>query len=62
MTTFADIMAGSWNGSVLEPGDAENSYLVEQIVTGEMPKKEPRLLPGEIRIISAWIDAGAPDN
>jgi hypothetical protein len=62
MTSYADIMAGSWNGFVLEPGSAEDSYLVEQIVSGEMPKKEPRLLPGEVRLISAWIDAGAPDN
>ncbi|MDH3674091.1 MAG: hypothetical protein OES12_01240, partial [Anaerolineae bacterium] len=62
MTSYADILAGSWNGSVIEPGSAEDSYLVEQIVTGEMPKKEPRLLPGEVRLIRAWIDAGAPDN
>jgi hypothetical protein len=62
LTTYADVMAGSWNGPVVEPGSAEGSYLVEQIITGEMPKKEPRLLPSEVRIISAWVDAGAPDN
>jgi hypothetical protein len=44
MTSYDDILAGSWNGSVIEPGSAEDSYLVEQIVTGEMPKKEPRLI------------------
>jgi hypothetical protein len=62
MTSYDDIMAGSWNGPILEPGNAEESFMVEQLVKGEMPKKEPRLLPGEIRIISAWIDAGAPNN
>ena len=62
LTTYADVMTGSWNGPVVEPGNAESSYLVEQIITGEMPKKEPRLLPSEVRIISAWVDAGAPDN
>lgn len=62
MRTYAGLLAGSWNGPVIEPGDAERSYLVEQIVEGKMPKKEPRLLPGEIRAIRAWIDAGAPDN
>ena len=62
MTSHADIIAGSWNGSVVEPGNVDDSYLIEQIVSGEMPKKEPRLLPAEIRIITAWVEAGAPDN
>ncbi len=55
-------MAGSMNGPVIEPGNVENSYLIEQIVTGKMPKKEPRLLPAEIRLITAWVEAGAPNN
>lgn len=62
LTGHAEIMAGSWNGSVVEPGNVEDSYLVEQIVSGEMPKKEPRLLPSEIRAITEWVAAGAPDN
>jgi hypothetical protein len=62
MTSYEDILAGSWNGSVVEPEDVEGSFLVEQIETGEMPKKEPDLLPAEIRVIKAWIEAGAPDN
>ncbi len=62
MTSHADLLAGSWNGPVVEPGSAAESYLVELIVKGEMPKRDPRLLPGEIRAISAWIDAGALDN
>jgi hypothetical protein len=55
-------MAGSWNGPVIEPGSAADSYLVEQIVSGEMPKRQPDLLPSEIRIISNWVDSGALDN
>jgi outer membrane biosynthesis protein TonB len=62
LTSHADILAGSFNGPVIEPGNAENSYLIEQIVEGEMPKKEPRLLPKEIQIITEWVKAGAPDN
>ena len=62
MLTYEDLLAGSWNGPVIEPGDVENSYLIEQISTGEMPKKEPDLLPNEIRIIRAWVEAGAPNN
>ncbi|MCB0191572.1 MAG: hypothetical protein KDJ65_06465 [Anaerolineae bacterium] len=62
MTSHAEIMQGSWNGSILEPGNADNSFMVEQIISGEMPKNEPRLLPREIRIITEWINVGAPDN
>jgi hypothetical protein len=60
--TYEALMAGSWNGSVVEPGNAEASYLVELIVSGDMPKRAPRLLPGEIEAITGWINAGAPDN
>lgn len=62
LKTYEDIMAGSWNGSVIEPGDVEDSYLIEQIVTGRMPKEGERLSPAEIEIITAWVEAGAPDN
>ena len=62
LTSHAEVMAGSMNGSVVEPGDVENSYLIEQIVTGRMPKKRPKLTPTEIEIITAWVEAGAPDN
>ena len=44
------------------PGDAANSYLVELIVSGEMPRRGPTLLPAEIEAIREWIDAGALDN
>ncbi len=62
LLSYEDVLAGSYNGPVIEPGDVENSFLIEQIVKGEMPKKEPRLLPAEIRLITAWVEAGAPDN
>jgi hypothetical protein len=62
MTSYEDLINGSWNGPVIEPGDSENSYLIEQITTGEMPKNEPSLLPTEIRTIAAWVDDGAEDN
>jgi hypothetical protein len=62
LTTYADLMAGSWNGPVIVPGSADDSYLVQQIVDGDMPKRGPRLLPAEIRLISEWVNFGAPDN
>jgi mono/diheme cytochrome c family protein len=62
LTSYQETMAGSWNGPVIEPGNVAESYLVDQIESGDMPKNEPRLLPAEIRIIRAWVEAGAPDN
>jgi hypothetical protein len=62
LTSQAEVMAGSWNGSVVEPGDVENSYLIEQVVTGRMPKRGPKLTAEEIEIITAWVEQGAPDN
>jgi hypothetical protein len=62
LLTYDDLMAGSWNGSVIEPGDIDNSYLIEQIVTGRMPKREDPLTEMEIEIITAWVEAGALDN
>jgi mono/diheme cytochrome c family protein len=62
LLTYEDIMAGSWNGSVIEPGDVAGSYLIEQIATGRMPKDGERLSEAEVEIISAWVAAGAPNN
>jgi mono/diheme cytochrome c family protein len=62
LESYDDILAGSWNGPVIEPEDVENSYLIEQVVTGRMPKEGPRLTPAEIDILTAWVEAGAPNN
>jgi mono/diheme cytochrome c family protein len=62
LKTYESILAGSWNGPVIEPGNVPDSYLIEQIATGRMPKDEPRLSPAEIEIITAWVEAGAPNN
>jgi mono/diheme cytochrome c family protein len=62
LKSHADVLTGSWNGPVVEPGSADDSYLVEMISSGDMPKNGPRLLPSQVEIITAWIEAGAPDN
>ncbi len=62
LKTYADLLAGSFNGPVIEPGSAADSLLVELISSGKMPKRNPRLLPSEVELISAWINAGALDN
>jgi mono/diheme cytochrome c family protein len=62
LKSYADVMAGSDNGPVIEPGDAANSFLIQQVINGKMPKKGPRLLPAQIRTLSDWVAAGAPNN
>ncbi|MFN8445115.1 MAG: c-type cytochrome domain-containing protein [Caldilineaceae bacterium] len=62
LTSRKKILAGSLNGSVVKPGDPENSYLVDMITSNKMPKKGPPLSQNEKDIIIAWIKAGAPDS
>jgi mono/diheme cytochrome c family protein len=62
LTTYKTALAGSIYGAVIKPGDPDNSYLVEMVTTGQMPKKGPDLTPAEIETIVAWIKAGAPEQ
>ncbi|MDA0814497.1 MAG: PSD1 and planctomycete cytochrome C domain-containing protein, partial [Verrucomicrobia bacterium] len=48
------------NGRVLVPGSPEQSHMLTLVRSGDMPKGEKKLKPGEIDIIEAWIAAGAP--
>ncbi len=53
---------------LVEPGDAENSYLIHKlegrvgIVGGPMPLSGDPLTAEEIAVIRDWIDAGAPNE
>ena len=62
LTTYAALMAGSENGLILTPGDADNSLLAEQVITQEMPKRGPKLTPPQVQLIVDWINQGALDN
>jgi len=62
LTSYDDVLAGSNNGPVVEPGNADNSYLVDLIVSGQMPLGAAKLPDSEIQTIVDWINAGAPDN
>lgn len=62
LTRYRTTINGSMHGPVIQLGDPDNSYLVEQIVSGQMPKRGEPLSSAEIEIISAWIAAGAPEN
>jgi hypothetical protein len=62
MKTYDSLLAGSDNGPVLTPGNADNSNLIQLVVKGKMPKRGPKLTPDQIELLKAWINAGAPNN
>jgi mono/diheme cytochrome c family protein len=62
LRSYAELMAGSNNGPVLIPGDAENSLLVKLVVNQKMPKRGPKLTPPQIQLIVDWVNQGALDN
>ncbi len=59
---YERVMIGSEFGSVVEAGSAENSFLLEMIVEGDMPEEGDPVPENEIAVVRAWIEAGAPNN
>lgn len=68
MTEFSSLLRGGESGEpAVVPGDAEASYLVQQITPtdgfAEMPKAPAKpLRPEEVSLISRWITEGAVDD
>lgn len=62
LRTYNDLMAGSRNGPVLTPGDADNSLLVQLIQRGKMPNRGPKVTPEELQLIMDWVNQGALNN
>lgn len=57
------LLAGSENGSVIEPGNPEDSPLIWAIrhEDTEMPSEGPKLSDSVIEDFEAWVAMGAPD-
>ncbi len=62
MSSYMGLMAGSVNGSVVIPGDPENSLFIELVATQKMPKRGAKLTPALVQIFSEWVAQGALDN
>jgi hypothetical protein len=62
LRTYEGVIAGSFNGPVINPGNANDSYLVQQLIDGEMPKRGPKLTSQQIQTIIDWINTGALNN
>ena len=62
MNTREDILAGSENDTVLDPGHGAESYFIEVLRTEDselqMPPKGDRVPPEKIKILQQWIDEG----
>ncbi|MFO7586014.1 MAG: c-type cytochrome domain-containing protein [Anaerolineales bacterium] len=62
LSTYDALMRGSRNGAMLIPGDADSSELAIQVVSGEMPRRAPKLPEEHIQLIIEWVNQGALDN
>lgn len=62
LSTFQSAMAGSSDGPVINPGDADGSLLYRVITHADeptMPPKRDKLPDSELNVIKQWILAGA---
>ncbi len=64
VTSFTTLMMGGSSGTVIEPGDADGSYLYSLVTHEDEPVMPPegKLSDAELAIIKKWIDDGAPEN
>lgn len=62
LRSYDTLMAGSFNGTVVIAGNASDSFLVQQLIEGEMPKRGPKLTAEQVQIITNWINEGALNN
>ena len=67
MTDFASLLKGGESGdAAIQPGDPDNSYLIELITPvdgeSEMPPGDDSLSADEIELIRKWIQQGAKND
>jgi mono/diheme cytochrome c family protein len=62
MTSYDALMAGSFNGAVIIPGNANESITVQLIAASEMPERGPAVSNVELQLIIDWINQGAQNN
>ena len=63
MTTRAAMLKGGISGPAIAPGSPDKSLIVELIHFNEMPPKNVkiRVTKDELKLLKAWIEAGAPE-
>jgi mono/diheme cytochrome c family protein len=62
VTDFGTLMQGGSSGTVIEPGDADSSYLIGLIKHDDEPVMPPggKIPDEEINLIVKWVNEGAP--
>ncbi|WP_337175978.1 PSD1 and planctomycete cytochrome C domain-containing protein [Paludisphaera sp.] len=58
LSTRATALEGGDSGEAFDPGNPDESLIIEKVIAGEMPPKTP-LKPEEIEALRAWVEAGA---
>lgn len=63
LRTRAAMLKGGNTGAAIEPGKPDKSLLIELIHFNEMPpkKSKSRVTAAELKLLKAWIEAGAPE-
>jgi Planctomycete cytochrome C len=62
LDSYEGLMLGSDYGTVIEPGDAAGSLLIDMVESGDMPEDGDPVPPEELEVIKTWIDEGAENN
>lgn len=62
VSTYDSVLAGSFDGAVIIPGNATDSLMVQLIAAGEMPNRGPKVTNEELQLIIDWINQGAINN
>lgn len=60
--TYESFIAGGEHGPAFIPGYAQESEVVEQIVSGQMPPGGPPLTDAEIQVFVDWINQQEPHD
>jgi hypothetical protein len=62
LRTREAMLKGGSTGPAIEPGKPDKSLMVELIHFNEMPPKKSkmRVTADELKLLKAWIEAGAP--
>ena len=62
LTSYNNVMDGSYNGAVIMPFSHSASELWQRINFGQMPPGDNNLTQAQINLIAQWIDEGALNN
>jgi hypothetical protein len=62
VTSYDKLMAGSANGAVIVPSNADGSKLIQMVADGKMPKRGQALSAAQVQMLKDWVNAGATNN